>query len=68
MTTTILGHQWVHAGAVCQDCGALAVFQTSVLATDQGDVVTVMATCPASENHSLNTATHRLLADLARDT
>jgi hypothetical protein len=68
MTTTSLGHLWVHAGSVCQDCGALAVFQTSVLATSQGDVVTVVATCPASEAHILNMETHRLLAQLARDT
>ena len=68
MTSISLEHQWVHAGAVCQDCGALAVFQTSVLATGQGDVVTVVAMCPASENHALNAETHRLLADLTRDT
>ena len=67
MTTIGLGHPWIHDGAVCEDCGSLAVFQPETVATDMGDIVTVRATCPAAIDHRLNAETHRLLAELQRD-
>ena len=67
MTTLGFGHPWIHDGAVCMDCGSLAVFQPETVATDMGDIVTVQATCPAAIDHRLNAETHRLLAELQRD-
>jgi hypothetical protein len=67
VTTIGFGHPWIHDGALCEDCGSLAVFRPETVATDMGAIVTVQATCPAAFDHRLNAETHRLLTELQGD-